>query len=253
MKAQLKKLALLPLFCGLVLTSACSNDDDNPTENGNAEPFIITAIVENGNDYNDLINTVAMIGLTTVHYEGIHPPQFFESSEMLASGNYSNGGFIITLPATLDAKFFHSFVDDIPEGIAISDRNIKMTTILPLALNDSGTPIGIFSLGQQEQSRTTEALFVYADRDVTITGTIATDGPILSTETWNVSLKRGWNKWHVSVIFNEGVGGIVVSSEYISGLRWRFGQGGFSNAPLNTLRGAMAKTVCLHGSSIVVK
>ena len=33
MKKMIKKLALLPLFCGLLLTSACSNDDDN--NNGN--------------------------------------------------------------------------------------------------------------------------------------------------------------------------------------------------------------------------
>jgi len=223
MKKLLKKLALLPLFCGLVLTSACSNDDDN----GNDIPTswfdgTITATVENGNNYNDLIAEVVAFALSDRY-----------GDEIVARGIWSNGGFTITLPETLDDKFFesdgHGLLEDFPSA-SISDKNIRLAFVgdeVTLdVLNDNGDFIGFLFWGNSD----VWARFVYADRDAIITGRESFES---YTFTVNMSLKRGWN---VVYYINLGGRNEIMTTEPVSNLRWYFHSWSdwWSSAPMAT-------------------
>jgi hypothetical protein len=214
MKKTLKQIALLPLFCGLLLTVACNKNDDKDDEtpsgwfNG-----VITAVVENGNNYNSLIGKVsAMV-------------EFYNEAtrdwvvEEIASGNWSNGGFTLTLPATLDDKFLRNLVaGDIPTGITISDRNAKVSEgIWFRAYNSDGScHVGSFWYSKKDENSDAEVIFTYADRDVIITSTARED------EIYNVSLKRGWNKIYITTMRNQGGWRVEISTKAVGGLKWHF-------------------------------
>jgi len=205
MKKLLKKLALLPLFCGLVLTSACSNDDDNGNDNNNDIPTswfdgTITATVVNGNDYNDLISSVVY---------------------GTATGIWSNGGFTITLP-TIPLDQLTAIT--IP-GLIISDNNTRIYEATFIrGLDSEGNLVGELHHIKEEENSFAGANFIYVDRDVTITGLLFIDdeGYFVSEGDfplrWNVSLKKGWN-W---MYFTTDETGAEMSTRAVSGMRWYF-------------------------------
>jgi len=218
MKKLLKKLALLPLFCGLVLTSACSNDDENGNDNNNDIPTswfdgTITATVVNGNDYNDLINRVGAPAVILNFESGDVSEDFVE----IASATWSNGGFTITLPTTPDDKFFTPFIEGLPVNINVSDRNARTVMvgfdgIAFFAYDHTNEFVGVLSYGSAE----TFVVFMYADRDVTIVG-------MLGSAMYNMSLRRGWNK--VFATYTETEVEVIVSTQAVSGLKWYFEEG----------------------------
>jgi len=230
MKKLLKKLALLPLFCGLVLTSACSNDD----ENGNDIPTswfdgTITATVVNGNDYNDLIRRIVALCV--------------ENNEEIASGTWLNGGFSITLPATLPNDMLFSLYEEAGAGVIISNRDAKIIeTVAFLAFDSEGHNVGVLIYGDLEIM----VAFTYADRDVTVTGGFTNDDFGFSfSVTHNVSLKRGWNKVFGTERTTETGIEVSTSTQPINGLRWHFVEenyDGFS-APMATKNTTQSRSI----------
>jgi len=210
MKKLLKKLALLPLFCGFILTSACSNDD----ENGNDIPTswfdgTITATVVNGNDYNDLISRVEAVTWAN------------NSRETIATGAWSSGGFTITLPATLESRFLWSIeseFEDMPH-VTISDRNARISDTEIEAFDDQNNVVGVFMNIREDENLFVMTILAYADRDVSLIGTDEGDG---YRQTWNLSLRRGWNK--IYVVERETATGYIISytTEAVNSLRWYF-------------------------------
>ena len=219
MKKLLKKLALLPLFCGLILTSACSNDDENGNDNNNDIPTgwfdgTITATVVDGNEYNDLISGVEAVGLTFVDGGDI---------ETIATGTWANGGFTITLPATLDNRFLFRIGDEFESDPDLLDFTVSnmdaMATIFDgiaiRALDSDGNSLG--SIWHYRENASSH--IIYVDRDVIISGTFYYDG---FSEVWNISFRRGWNKLYI--VERETATGFeeLRTTEYISGFRWYF-------------------------------
>jgi len=209
MKKLLKKLALLPLFCGLVLTSACSNDDENG--NGNDIPTswfdgTITATVVNGNDYNDLISRVGAVTRAN------------NSLETIATSAWSSGGFTITLPETLESRFLWSIeseFEDMPHVI-ISDRNARISSAEIEAFDDQNNVVGVFMNIREDENLFVMTILAYADRDVSQIGSDGYD------QTWNLSLRRGWNKIYVIERETATGGEVLFTTEAVNGLRWHF-------------------------------
>jgi hypothetical protein len=139
----------------------------------------ITATVENGSSYD--IDQVK---------------GFFGSYEVV-SGNYTNGGFTLNLPETVDAQYLHPMSDEeylAPlegPGMRISDANAQIA-ILQIDGYKSNVRVGnLMYIREPELSSETEGEFVYSDRDVTLTGSFTNRGGYEIIMI--VSLKRGWN------------------------------------------------------------
>jgi len=224
----LKRLVLLPLFCGLLFTTACTeqyengNDtdngyyNDNGYDNGGDIPFnrTITAVIENGNNYDDLINKVAI----TLWSD--------DRDHTIATGTWSNGAFTITLPETINAEFLSSFFDiSLPQDFYISDASARwMGDGVIRAYDEQQRQIGILS------NRSVDNAFwsglVYVDRDITARGTLPSsfydnDGGVASYQIWNFQHRAGWNRVYFTEK-REGRIDLYVSSEPISGLLWFF-------------------------------
>jgi len=208
----MKRLLLLPLFLGLLLTVSCTEN-----ENGHENPFnrTITATVVNGNNYNDLIsNVVATLWVN-------------DRNHTIATGTWSNGGFTITLPQTINTALLLPIFYDVPQGLNVSNRAARLQGVSIRAHDEQQRERGSVVYGTADRS--SQMGLLYADRDVTITGTEplfdATDGgqvPNGRYTIWNLQLRTGWNRVYI-IAKSEQVE--YISTESISGLRWYFSQG----------------------------
>jgi hypothetical protein len=209
MKRNFLKTAFVCLFT-VVALSSCEKDDDK-NDPGGITDNTLTVVVENGNSYNTRIDEVKA--------------EIFEDDEpilTLTSAEYKNGGFTLTLPEDVSSRYLESFDDNIPDGVKVSNKNVKMG-FMSLEAYKSNDNVGYFYLGSED----CEGEFVYVDGDLSITGTVT------STDNWwgeevteiikySINLKRGWN----TVYFYGTMNGDTYNSECTTtapaGAKWYF-------------------------------
>ena len=228
MKKTLKQFALLPLFCGLLITVACSKNDDNNDEVEVTKPFTITAVVEDGNNYDEIISqVVAMV-------EIYDPISFREIYDSIATGKWSNGGFTLTLPTPptqflFGIKIAIGFISESGhvDSLEISDTNARMLGLFGdgsfYAFGNYGyeEPIGDLFYDKSGENSFTIVDFFFVDRDVTITGSFSRfccDECGYNFFAYNMLLKKGWNR----VYWTETDGRTEWSTQAVSGVKWRF-------------------------------
>jgi hypothetical protein len=217
------------------LFAGCKDDNNGIGNNLESGAFDgkITAKVVNGNQYDGLISTVKVMRWS----------EDDNGYEELASGNYSNGGFTLTLP-TPDDKYLGEIAEDLAGGsVKVSDKNARAFTFSNIgAFNSTGQNVG--RLYYRNETTGTVCTFFYADRDVTVTGseTVTEKGENGSkdyyyTYNYSVSLKSGWNK--VYIVVRDGTSAntsiITFTTQAISGLKWYFqdnGDGGYDDLPV---------------------
>jgi len=201
-----------------VVFAGCKKDDDDKLVS-DAFDGKITATVENGAAYNSQFSMVAAVVYTDTE------PWY----EILATGTYANGGFTITLPATLDAKYLETFEefseDGIPAGINVSDKNAKVLSGLSLAAaNSNGSSNSGLIYGKVGSNSYTMVTFMYADRDVTVTGSYKEEleGGYTDEEHANVSLKKGWNRVYMTSTETKTSDKSEITTKPVSGVKWYF-------------------------------
>ena len=217
-------------FAGSVLTG-CSKDDEAP---GNSSITFIDAKVENGTNYNSIFDKVKAI-----MYYGKDENEF-----VVAEGKYSNGGFMIQLPATVDPEYLSPIVDGgkigdeeiiMEDWIEISDKTVKGGGISLQAYNQSGDYLGDFYYlnsswdVSSNKTRTmitisvSEAGFVYCDKDVKITGSTELEEEVEDTQVKvkvkaNAGLKKGWNIIYLTIDISIKKNGESLSSSGIASI-----------------------------------
>ena len=171
------------LFFALGLTSAvfysCDKDDD---KGGNTLKITATGVV-NGSDQ---ITTVKAI----IYLEDS------DGVDVMAQAAYKNNGFTLELPATIDVKYLNSIGDfgDI-QTITISNKDAKVLFWEDIyGYDKDGNEIGYFYLLEGNENSGYYTSWMYADRNLTITGEIK-DVDEYSTyiEKYDLQLKKGWN------------------------------------------------------------
>jgi len=185
---------------------ACSKDNDEP-ESGWFDGTI-TAVVENGNAYNGVVSKV------TAEAWDNNSRKFVE----IASGSYTNGGFTLRLPATLSDNYLKSDIfGPVKDALKFSDENAKATIeVIISAYNSSGVKVGWFDYGTEaEKYPAIDVSFMYADRDLTITGSFVDRG---DTYSYSISLKKGWNKLYNT--WDDGYD--EYTTKPVSGCKWYF-------------------------------
>ena len=133
----------------------------------------------------------------------------------------SSGKFSMTLSVpTLNT------LGDEPSGVTVSDKNaqIGMGGIL-LAYKNSDivgyvikTDMSSFS-GSISEINGNLALFMYADRNVTIKGTYTSGS---ESETYDLNLKKGWNEVNLEMSVTSSTATVSISSTIPSNLKWKY-------------------------------
>ena len=165
------KFFVAVFFVSSIILAGCDEDKDKDDAESEEISTInkITATVEGGSQYNDKVSKVKFV---------IDGSQYF----VLATGNYSNGGFTIELPQTVDAKYLEEL--DFSSSVTVSNENAKILWWTYFGGVDADDEYFCeFIYGKLDKytwdpyyaSDFTNVLYIYVDSNVNISGT-ETDG-----------------------------------------------------------------------------
>ena len=214
MKKSVFSFILTSAICASMLViSSCKKDDD--TAASGWFDGVITAQVENGSQYNDLIKRVS----ARVWNESL------DVAVQIAYGTYSNGSFTITLPQEPPANALEVIgeSENFELGVKISDMSTKISILDEITAYSSSTGAfnyedvaGWFSyetptVGKGNNEGGSAMVFFYVDRDLTVKGT-TTSGK------YNLNLKKGWNKAYVTRNDKSN----EFTTNPVGGLKWVF-------------------------------
>jgi hypothetical protein len=193
------------------------NDDEDGDEN---DAGTIQATVSTGNVAVDAVKI-----LWWDHYG-------YADEEVIASGEYNNGGFSINLPGTVPAKYLEGLFagDEVPQGITVSNDKVKGFTVGELEAYKGDENVGEFWYGHESETTWNRLIFIYVDGDISINGTYSEeDGDDWTyTQTFkNLSLKKGWNKVYVTESKTNNVEVNVFTNSEPAGLKWVFESYGY--------------------------
>jgi len=215
-------------ICSGIVLTGCSKSDNS--SGGSA--ISINAQVVNGSNYSfDNVKAVLYYGN---NYEYV-----------VNEANYTNGGFTIKLPATIDNKYLLPVVDVDEEDQSSNWATVSDNTAVGNGINfegyESDSYMGDFYYGTASQNQTStsisiysaEGTYLYVDKDVTITGsateTEVTDGITVNIKsTANAALKKGWNIVYYTISIsangNDGTasGTLSITTQDPGGLKWYY-------------------------------
>ena len=236
-----KNFILIGALCTCLLY--CSKErllDDN----GNPQASTLktlTVKVEDGSVLNSKIDEVRVI--TNVY-------SCAKCSEMLApillaEGNFTNGGFMITLPTSSE---IHSITDGIqnmmnsnewrydrfyvPEDVNVNNPYANSQTVaITIVASKSGEDFGIFTY--ENRNKNIEGVLIYADSDITLNGTSSemtyTEDGITYYYEYNISLKKGWNFVYAILTSSamSKTANVLITTTPQSGMKWYFSENYF--------------------------
>jgi len=127
----------------------------------------------------------------------IEPTSTGRRIQLLAIAPLENNGFRLNLPLILPDKWLFpldEFIEE-AEGITISDKDARVYMLFRelSGWDNYGRIYGDFRLRVDDDRFWIETMWIYADRNVSITGEI--NGEF--NEEYSLNLKRGWNRAYI--------------------------------------------------------
>jgi hypothetical protein len=185
MKKIMYFLAILPL-----VFVSCNKDD----ENSNSSPITdgkisgsLKLIGENTYEVPDVDVTNEIDEIKAFAYSKSQ-----EKNILLASAPVVNGQFSLQLPVPSAECLYIPFAEGIPEGFSVSNVSFQSTIEVVFRGYKAGIEVG--NISNRTTSENTYREFVYADRDVTISGK---ETEIVGTTTYvdvyDQKITKGWN------------------------------------------------------------
>jgi hypothetical protein len=201
-------MTMAAFICAVTVFTGCSKDEDETSST-----TTISATVESGSSYNSSIDTVkAMVEIDDVY-------------SAIASVKYSNGGFSLSLPKTVDDQYLEKMNTDMPDGIKVSDSQAKGCGIELMGYK-SNKLIGTFQYALSDDiDEGNYGGYLYVDKNVTITGSYSESLWGIDVKmVYDLTLKKGWNLVYMKTTASETDYSITmeISSNAITGLKWFF-------------------------------
>jgi hypothetical protein len=171
----MKKNFLMIVFAGLFVAAVLCAYNEGGNGGDASNPISgnkITVKVENGDSYNDRIDTVKV--------------EMDDYDFVMYSASYANGQFTLELSASVNSKYLDS-IPKFPAGVTVRNANVRIGKAGLIAYK-SGRRVGHFFHGVEDEW---EGELLYANGAVSITGSCADDDG--DTETYGINAKKGWN------------------------------------------------------------
>ena len=212
-------------LCTSLMFSGCGKDDkDKSDENSSSMTtkdgkFIVTAKVENGDDYNSQIDRVKFS--TRMRFDS--------EARITVEGEYSDGGFTLEFPQTVDESLLESigeifFKDFRIPNANISDLDAKITAFgvdnQEIFAYKSDKYSGRFMYDNYNWSTSTTSVtyanFVYASKNVSV--------KLYAGMGFDISFQKGWNVLYIRLNSdsNETVDIFTPSSTTGYGMKWKY-------------------------------
>ena len=227
----MKRVVLLvipALIGGVVFTSCGGKDEENISETSSITSIV--ASVENGSVFDPKIDDVVAFLYELNEEFRLKTDEEFR----LKTVKYVSGEFSIVFPETVNDRYLKNIDGGYP-ALKFSNKNVKGISIY-IDAYQSGACVGNFYHAKNSDLQT-EALFVYVDGNVNITGSdsytnINRDqygnvlGEHTSNTSYNVSLKKGWNIMYFTETHTRS-GQKTTTSETVTtkvpdGMKWYF-------------------------------
>ena len=203
LNGRTRRFAPTVLLMVALILGGCSKDDDDLNK-GKTDSFngTVTAKVENGSSYESQISTVWALYDAEVNSSGEL------RGRILSSGDYTKGGFSITLP-DIPSSFLVNVQTFFGNGLNIdgeleySEPDAQVLDADFFAITEDNEYLDYFIYTNAAAKRTT-CLFIFSDSNVTIKG----------GKDINVSLRKGWNRIFLTPADNK------IVSTAPSGMKW---------------------------------
>jgi hypothetical protein len=251
MKRNFLMKAFVCLFTVVALSSCDKNENEEEEAKSGAIGNTLTVAVENGNSYNSRIDTVKL----TSWDESAH------TDREIASANYANGGFTITLPETVSSQYLEPITsllydydeEGVPSGVTVSNSEVKIYDGADcFEAYKSSRNVGEIMLVINESYFEFYGVLTYVDGDVSITGTgtetnndyiyISEDGVAYPDIKYDVHLKKGWNIVYYKEIDYDHL--VEATTTAPAGVKWYFYSYDYDESSVS---GSRAKTPFLQG------
>ena len=191
------------LFSAAVLCATLGFTSCDPDKGKITDDFTINATVANGSDANQVDEVRAMSYIygedIPVDYDNDGEIDWYENGEgediIIATAPFTNGGFKMTLPKTIDERLLSS-MSDVPPGITVSNQNLKAASIEEFVAFKNDLRVGEFwCVGFGFQGEVESRLnYTFADRDCKISGSSTeTYWEYTYIDNYDIDLKKGWN------------------------------------------------------------
>jgi hypothetical protein len=199
---------------------SCDKDDDEGGNPGGGQVVTqITATNVTGDNTAEIATVKAFASWDTEEDWG---------EDVLVQAPY-NEGFTLNLPTTMASKYLEKPGEDMPAGVTMSNTDVQTFFLDDIrAFTEDGGEMGHFYLKDAPLTAvgyTTNyyTSWMYADRDVTITGEYIDGDDYLSTI--NLNLKKGWNVVYDSYTYTETGTSTTMTSQKPAGVgySWDFG------------------------------
>ena len=219
-KFFLNSLIIAALVASAAIVVSCDKDKDKDDDDKGGGGAIdkITAIVEDGANYNNTIDVVKVMG-------NVISGGWTE----IATENYSDGGFTIDFPKTLDAKFTAKISSIIIGGDKLTISNPDALISDPVRFEGWKQNLVCRFEHRNDVSPRTEVWYRYVNSDVNISGTYVwvsrpgTEDEEEWTDVYSCKLKKGWNVMYYTRN-NSSKGKIAreYTTNTVSGVKWYY-------------------------------
>ena len=206
-KSVINFLIIAALVASAAITS-CNKDDD---KGGGSAITKITAKFDDGAQYDGKIDKVKLTIWDVDTQKDVE----------IASGDWSNGGFTIDLSNVVPTKYLSPVDWEFSSSLNISNVDAKICIADDIIGYKDGKEVASFSYYKGAKDSENLAIYVYADSDVSISGSYTEeDGRYYYTDKHYVKLKKGWNVAYYGYVYDGNVRNGILTSDEISGLKW---------------------------------
>ena len=180
------------LFSAAILCAVLGFTSCGDSKNGG--DLTVDAKVANGKLVSSQIDEVRAMGYIYSEYSS--------NDIIIATAPFKNGGFKIKLPKKIDERLLESmyedFEDELPEGIIVSNKNVKATYVEEFLAFKNNKEVGYFEYYYESPQIEGGVMYVFVDGDCKISGSFSEkeewDGTIYKEEyICDLNLKKGWN------------------------------------------------------------
>ncbi|MDR2928188.1 MAG: hypothetical protein LBV41_08335 [Cytophagaceae bacterium] len=216
------------VFAAGMVFAGCDKDKGNNNGAVGGSSFIDgNTITVSVSDVGDAVDEVHLVSYTK------------EDEVILATAEFSNNSFTLELPASVAAENTFLFSKGAPEGINISNANVKVCMPDIEAYKNSNY-IADFTYENYDGDNQTDVTIWYVDGDLTITGAYTDKSNI----QFNCNLKKGWN--YVATVYNgknsDGIDTYEILTTIPEGVKWVFDSDNYKGASFS-LRSAGRKAL----------
>jgi len=235
---------LVAVMSILTLTVTGCTSLEEKSQKGCVEEWCFYVNIENASKYSNVAEVKVMVYDRTTSKINSNDTVFVDCYDVIARGEWKDGGFAIALPETLAPNHLRALIhggsnstniEFLQSTMNISSENVKVADAYFVGVDKDGKVVATFSPVMKDEDGYSEAIFTYFDSDVIISGFTEVNGHAIpayedapnwfeKTTNYSVKLKKLWNVWFFSSYRTKEGDTMIIKEQWsnnpVNGLKW---------------------------------